>query len=116
MSNFQQQVAAITGAGSGMGRALAQSLAQQGCHLAIADINQKGLNETVSSIKINTDDPSNVSTGSLLTPLNGHQRLPCRLTDENESGSRHVPLSCWCVGSRRLITMALSDNDDAKMP
>ena len=66
MSNFKQQVAAITGAGSGMGRALAQALAQQGCHLAIADINQKGLSETVSSI---TDQAGDVSPVKLTTHI-----------------------------------------------
>lgn len=34
-----QRVAVITGAGGGIGRAIALSLAQRGCHLALADIN-----------------------------------------------------------------------------
>ena len=36
---YQNHVAAITGAGSGMGRELALHLAQMGCHLALSDIN-----------------------------------------------------------------------------
>jgi short-subunit dehydrogenase len=40
-------VAAITGAGSGMGRTLALSLARRGCHLALSDVNEVGLAETV---------------------------------------------------------------------
>jgi short-subunit dehydrogenase len=46
MKTFNNRVAAISGAGSGMGRALAKSLAAQGCHLALADIKQAGLEET----------------------------------------------------------------------
>ena len=47
MKDFKNKVAAITGAGSGMGRSLAVLLASRGCHVAISDINEAGLAETV---------------------------------------------------------------------
>ena len=40
MKNLKHKVAAITGAASGIGRALALNLADEGCHLAISDINE----------------------------------------------------------------------------
>ena len=46
MKSFENKVAAITGAGSGIGRALARELASRGCHLALADVNASGLEET----------------------------------------------------------------------
>lgn len=46
MKNFKNKVAAITGAASGMGRTLALDLAGRGCHLALSDVNAKGLAET----------------------------------------------------------------------
>ncbi|MFC3681303.1 SDR family NAD(P)-dependent oxidoreductase [Bacterioplanoides pacificum] len=46
MKNLNNKVAAITGAGSGIGRALAILLAQKGCNLALADVNESGLAET----------------------------------------------------------------------
>lgn len=46
MKSFDNKVAAITGAGSGMGRTLALNLAAKRCHLALSDVNEKGLEET----------------------------------------------------------------------
>jgi NAD(P)-dependent dehydrogenase (short-subunit alcohol dehydrogenase family) len=43
-------VAVVTGAGSGIGRALAQQLSAAGSALAIADIDEKGLTETAASL------------------------------------------------------------------
>ena len=48
MKSFKGKVSAITGAGSGMGRTLALSLARRGSHLALSDVNEVGLAETVA--------------------------------------------------------------------
>jgi short-subunit dehydrogenase len=46
MKSFQNKVAAITGAASGMGRTLAIELARRGCHLALSDVNEAELVKT----------------------------------------------------------------------
>ncbi|QCP53966.1 SDR family NAD(P)-dependent oxidoreductase [Trinickia violacea] len=46
MKSFTGKVAAITGAGSGMGRALAIALAREGCELALADQHGANLADT----------------------------------------------------------------------
>jgi len=51
MKSFNNKVAASTGAGSGMGRTLALDLARRGCHLALSDVNEPGLAETVQQVQ-----------------------------------------------------------------
>jgi NAD(P)-dependent dehydrogenase (short-subunit alcohol dehydrogenase family) len=46
MQSFENKVAAITGAASGIGRGLALELAARGCDLALSDLNDAGLAET----------------------------------------------------------------------
>ena len=51
MKSFKGKVAAITGAGSGMGRELAYELAQAGCSLSLSDVNEQGLAETAAKAR-----------------------------------------------------------------
>jgi short-subunit dehydrogenase len=46
MKSVKGKVAAITGAGSGIGRATAVLLARNGCDVALSDVNEQGLAET----------------------------------------------------------------------
>lgn len=55
MTLFADKVIAITGAGSGIGRALAQQLAAKGVRLALSDINRPALEETLRSLRMGAD-------------------------------------------------------------
>jgi short-subunit dehydrogenase len=46
MKTVRGKVAAITGAGSGIGRATAELLARHGCHVALSDVSEQALAET----------------------------------------------------------------------
>jgi NAD(P)-dependent dehydrogenase (short-subunit alcohol dehydrogenase family) len=49
---FQDKVVVITGAGSGIGRALALQLAAAGARLALSDVNRAGLDETMTMLAV----------------------------------------------------------------
>ncbi|MDF0530104.1 SDR family NAD(P)-dependent oxidoreductase [Tsukamurella sp. 8F] len=50
MSAFAGKVAVVTGAGSGIGAALAAGLAERGARLALSDVDAEGLGRTVASL------------------------------------------------------------------
>ncbi len=54
---YQDRVAIVTGAGSGIGRALTRALTQDGAHVAASDIDQQGLAETQAACR-----PGHVTT------------------------------------------------------
>lgn len=57
MKNLSNKVVVITGAGSGIGRALAVNLAGKGARLALSDVNEAGLGETVElAVKAGSPD------------------------------------------------------------
>tara|TARA_R110002049_G_scaffold85550_33_gene217570 strand:- start:5035 stop:5859 length:825 start_codon:yes stop_codon:yes gene_type:complete len=52
MAYAQGKIAVITGAGSGIGRALAMQLNREGCELFLSDINSDALNETIAALPL----------------------------------------------------------------
>jgi len=50
MSSLQDKVAIVTGGAQGLGQAISQRLAREGCHLLVADVNEAGVTATAAGI------------------------------------------------------------------
>ncbi len=57
MKNLKDKVAVVTGAGSGIGRALAMELHREGARLALADIDRDGLDQTYQLLRSTEAQP-----------------------------------------------------------
>ena len=81
MKTFREKVAVITGAGSGIGRYLAILLAKDGADICVCDINEEGLNETVTMLR-----KYNISVSSHLLDVSDKESLealPQKVIDQH---------------------------------
>ena len=85
VTSFNNKVATITGAGSGMGRVLAEALAGRNCHVAISDIDPIALMETQERVQTGAGNRSPqflqrlTTTSQMTSPVPGlHFHKPRR--------------------------------------
>jgi len=64
MKEFKDKIAVVTGAGSGIGTAIAKRCAEEGMHVVLADVNGKGLQDVEAAIR-----QAGVRTLSVLTDV-----------------------------------------------
>jgi NAD(P)-dependent dehydrogenase (short-subunit alcohol dehydrogenase family) len=69
---LENRTAVITGAASGIGRAIAVSLARRGCNLALADVNDAGLSETARMAQSAQTHPANATPPTTALRITQH--------------------------------------------
>ena len=80
MRGLRGKIAAVTGAGSGIGQAAAERLGEEGCKVAVLDVNEAGARTTVDHIKaaggdaiaINTDVSNEASVEAAFAEIVRH--------------------------------------------
>jgi len=73
MKDFRGKIGVLTGAGTGIGRALARQLVREGCHMAICDIHETNLKET--SALCLADNPHNAAVTSFVCDVTDEPRV-----------------------------------------
>lgn len=62
MDSFSGRIALVTGGGSGIGRELVRQLCAQGCHVALCDLSQEAMQETVDACDTGTAGGVRITT------------------------------------------------------
>ncbi|MCS7039204.1 MAG: sorbitol-6-phosphate dehydrogenase [Caldilineales bacterium] len=78
---LQDRIALVTGGAQGLGEALCWRLAQEGCHVAVADINQAGAEQVAAAIQAQTDRRA-IGIGVDVTDEASVERMVRRVLDE----------------------------------
>ena len=99
------------GAGSGIGRALAEQLAKEGCALALADINQENLESLAAELRLAKVDVSNPQLQSLAVQL-GLQALPALVLFKEGRPVDAIQGSEQLAGARQFLADYLPKEED----
>ncbi|MEO8696261.1 MAG: SDR family NAD(P)-dependent oxidoreductase [Acidimicrobiales bacterium] len=84
-------MAVVTGAGSGIGRALVQQLVAEGCHVAMCDINGESLRETDALIR--ASNPFDVRTSTFVADTSDREAMRAFAADVRERhATDHIDL------------------------
>lgn len=90
MRDFQGRLGVISGAGTGIGRELARQLVVDGCHIAICDVAEKNLDDTIRLCR--EENPSARVSGLVCDVSDENQVLRFREHVRESHGTEHINL------------------------
>jgi len=111
------RVALVTGAASGIGRAAAVAFARQGARVVAADVNQKGIDETLrllrdaggNGIGVRCDVAQQVQVDAMVaSTLKAFGRLDCAFNNAGVEGTPAATADCTTDNWNRTIGINLS--------
>src|SRR5262249_58967425 len=91
MKDCQGRIAVITGGGTGMGRALAEQLSAEGCHVAMCDVSSENMAETKRLCE--TRAPAGVRVSTHMCDVSDERQVTAfRDAVLAEHGTKHINL------------------------
>ena len=91
MKDFRGKLAVVTGGGTGMGRALAEQLIAEGCHVAICDVSAENMAETKQLCETRATSGARIST-HLCDVSDERQVIAFRDAVKTHHGTDHLHL------------------------
>jgi NAD(P)-dependent dehydrogenase (short-subunit alcohol dehydrogenase family) len=91
MKDFRDKLAVITGGGTGIGRALAEQLTTEGCHVAICDVSAENMAETKKLCEARAHPGARIST-HVCDVSDERQVVAFRDAVAAQHGSNHINL------------------------
>ncbi|WP_462421485.1 SDR family NAD(P)-dependent oxidoreductase [Salinicoccus sp. Marseille-QA3877] len=88
---LENKVALVTGAGSGIGKEIANTLSQKGCYVVVSDISENRMNETLEMVQGNS---GGMAVAADVSNIDAVQQLHEKVLDEVET----VDIIVNCAG------------------
>ena len=115
MQNFAGKIAVITGGGTGMGRALALQLVAEGCDVAMCDVSEQNLTDSIQAC--NAEAPQGVRvSGFVCNVADADQMNDFAEHVAQEFNSTHINLLFTNAGIVAVAAFSMKVESNGNVP